>query len=236
MSEEAKKEEEAKSTADHNGITQAMYDEAKRKERIYYGQATDYEKKLQKYGGEEAIEAMKAELDSLKTKEAKTPKEVEALIAERTEAATKSIIEQTKELEEKLTTTAARLHKIEVIDAATNEIAGVFSPDIQNVVKEMYINKYVKKDDDGALIVTDENEQPRYVGSQKMTVKDFAEEILEKHPSFGASQSSNNSRPSGSASSSVKDGDTFNEKTYQALTDKQARIDYFRKTVVNAEK
>lgn len=224
---------EIDSSAEHNKITQAMYDEAKRKERLYYGQATDYEKKLKELGDIEEVKQKLREYDQLKTKEVsnKNPEDIEALILERAEAAKKPLLSTLEEYENKLKETTDRLHKLEVVDKATSELNGFFPADVLPVVKDLYINKYIKKDSDGSLFVADEAGQPRHIGSKRMTLTDFANEILEKHPSFKGSQPSNNGRPPGASSNSAnKDG--FDPTTYQAITDKSEKIKYYREHVL----
>jgi hypothetical protein len=215
----------------HNtGITQASYDEAKRKERLYYGQATDLEKKLNEFGGYDSIKEKLFELDELKNKSAKSPEDVQKIVNSKIEEVRTPLLKQLEAEEKKAKELADKLYKIEVVDSTISNIGKLFQEDTLPVIKDLYISRFVKKDESGELVILDDNGQIRYSGSKKMDITDFANEILQKHPSFKAGQSSNNSRPTGGAGNKVANsGKPLTESEYKALS-KEDRIKYLRET------
>lgn len=214
----------------HNtGITQASYDEAKRKERLYYGQATDLEKKLNEFGGYDSIKEKLFELDELKNKSAKSPEDVQKIVNSKIEEVRTPLLKQLEAEEKKAKELADKLYKIEVVDNTISSIGKLFQEDTLPFVKEL-ISRYVKKHESGKLVIVDDNGQIRYLGSKEMDTTDFANELLQKHPSFKAGQSSNNSRPTGGAGNKVANsGKPLTESEYKALS-KEDRIKYLRET------
>lgn len=224
-------EPKAKDTTNHNGITQAMYDETKRSERLHYANAADKQKFIDEHGGRDEISAKLAELEKLKNGSVKNEEDYEARIKESNEAVRQPLLEKIKELEEKLDGANATVHEVTVTTAAMNEVreSGLIAEDMLPIFKDLYLSKNIQSDENG-VYVTDDNGEPIYDGSSRKTISDLVSEIVKDHPSFAADKSSNNTRPGGGSSSSQPDTGNFDQKVYSSLSSKQERVDYLRKT------
>jgi ribosomal 50S subunit-associated protein YjgA (DUF615 family) len=233
MSEE-NKTETTETTKQTVNFSQADYDREKHRARQLEGQLVDIKKQLepyQKLGDPLDLKYRLSDYEKLTSEENKKPaklddKEFESILMKKVEEAKKPLMSEFEKAQNRASELEKRLHSIEVVDRAVDKTSKFFAPDTLPVVKELYFNKYIKKDDDGSFYVVGEDGQIRHKGSQRLTIEDFAEEVLTKHPSFRASSPSNNTRPSGVNSNSAIG--TGLEAKLSGVSDKQARVQLIR--------
>ena len=192
--------DENKGDLDHNKITQAMYDEKASRARLLEGQIVTYEKKAkdyEKFGAPEDIAAKLKLLETLENGTVKTPEDTDKLVAKRLEEFKKQIAPDLEKKDGTIKELSNRLHKIEVVDKAMDTASKEFLPSAVPLIKEVYISKYVRRDDDGNLIAVDDKGETRFLNGKPMQLADLLAEIKENHPDLVAGKPSNNSRPAG---------------------------------------
>lgn len=215
----------------HNKITQADYDQAISRARKMEGQAVTYEKQVkeyQKFGSVEELAAKLAKLDGLEVKTTTNPDDTSKLIQSRIAETLKQVQPKIEAAESRAKAAEERLHKIEVVDKAMDTVSKEFLPSAAPLIKEVYISKYVRRNDEGELIAVDDAGQPRYIGAKPMALTDLLAEIKEKHPDLAAGKPSNNSRPAGEIKAGKIAGGAFDPRKYQAMTDKREKALYLR--------
>jgi len=126
-------------------------------------------------------------------------KDIDGLVQKRVDEVLKGAKVVEEQLKTRAETAENKLHKLEVVDGALNLIKDKFKPEGLKVIKELYIEKFVKKDSEGNFIILDDKGQRRTKGADYMTLEDFTSEILQDLPPLAASTPSNNSRPGGEA-------------------------------------
>ena len=231
----------------HNKITQQMYDEKASRARKMEGLVADKDAKAKELGFE-SVEDMTTFLKENNIKKGYNPKpaptkkdspDIDAILKTAREEARQPLLDQIKAANERADKTSKELYNVTVGTQSINELkeTGLFADDAISVVKDLYLKDSVKQDDNGTLYITDGNGEPTYINGEKKTIADLAKELIEKHPSFKADKSSSNSRPSGGDSSKANtDGGSFDPKAYQAITDRQEKIEYIRKTALSGGK
>jgi len=233
MTEENKTEttETSKQTVN---FSQADYDREKHRARQLEGKLTDIEKQLESYkklGDPQDLKYKLSDYEKLSNDDNKKPtklddKEFESILMKKVEEAKKPLLTEFEKAQARASELEKRLHSIEVVDRAVDRTSKFFAPDTLPVVKELYFNKYIKKDDDGSFYVIGDDGQIRHKGSDRLSIEDFAEEVLTKHPSFRASTPSNNTRPNGVNSNSAMGNGL--EAKLSGTSDKSERIQIMR--------
>jgi hypothetical protein len=116
---------------------------------------------------------------------AKTPEEIDKLVTDKEKRIRAEVQKELDELKNKEHTLSSRVKELEIVDRAMSQIGGIFNDDMQDFVKG-HVRVCVDKNDAGELIVRDERGELRYSRTDRtkpMTLREFAEEIAEKHPS-----------------------------------------------------
>lgn len=230
----------------HNQITQQMYDDAKRRARNMEGLVADRDAKAKELGFDtvqDMVDHFKSlgitkDYEPTKPNTKKDDNNIDEILKQAKEEARKPLLDQIKEANDRADQAAKSLYQETVVRDAIAELkdSNLIQADMIEIVKDMYLNNKVQRDEDGSLFIVDENNEPVYINGQKKTITDLANELIEKHPSFKTNQASNNGRPSGASSIKANTDGAFNPKHMQSLTDKQERINYFRATVLSGNK
>lgn len=169
-------------------------------------------------GSIDEVVALKTAVATMETKEAGgNPDEIQKLVNKRVDEELKKVAPELEKWKGEALTAKTKLHEVEVVEKALAEVSAKFKPDTLAVIKDLYLSKFVRKDEDGSFYIIDDKGNPEYSGAKKKTLEDFTGYILEKHPSFAASQPSNNSRQAGETKTSKSSG-AFDARLYQSLT------------------
>lgn len=164
-----------------SAITPEDYEKVKQRARDFEARFVDLEKKLQAYGGDEGLQALKADLDAEKRKNLKTPEEIEAYKSNIEKEVRSSVQQTIDELKSQVSSYEEKIHNFEVVDKVTSLISSKFVPSAIPLLKEMEIKKYIAKDEDG-LYIKDEEGKVRYKEAKRMTPEQFIEELSSKYP------------------------------------------------------
>lgn len=150
------------------------------------------------------LRSLEVERDELKTKfkdvNVEEYKEIKSKLTEAERKAAESNPEKMKELierdkraireeyEGKLTPLQQELERLKrenktlaVTDKVIGEIGALFVPEALKWIKEE-ITKNCDREEDGTIVVKDENGEPLYVGARLMTIKEYGDKLVNQFP------------------------------------------------------
>ena len=186
------------------------------------------EKELEKYkkfGEPDDLAGKISHWENLEKEKAGTdPKEVDRIVQRTVAEKMKEVSKTIEEKDRELSKAQQRLHEIEVIEAAASEAQEFIKPSLLPFVKETHFKKYLKKDEQGNIIVIDDSGKPQYRNDGKLKgVKDLLSELIVKHPDLEKGKPSNHKSQSGSMSQSNNGAGSL-----VGVTDKAERIKILR--------
>jgi hypothetical protein len=173
---------------EHTKVMQKLQAETERRQRLE-GQLVDLQKKFEPFEKVDltALKAKAEELELVKRQSAKTPEDIQALINEREANIRKEVQRELDEYKANLGKLTGENKELKVVDRVMAEIGGAFNED-----SHVFIKQYVRSAIDinpqtGEYVVKDDKGEPRYSKVDRtklMSVKEYAEEIAQKHPSI----------------------------------------------------
>jgi F0F1-type ATP synthase membrane subunit b/b' len=92
-----------------------------------------------------------------------------------------------------LDTYKAENKTLKVTDKVMAEISGLFNPDAVKFIKRE-VEEFCDLDDDGSIVVKDENGDIVFRNGKLVTIKDFGESLADKYPSLAKSTGSSGTR------------------------------------------
>jgi hypothetical protein len=164
------------------------------------GQLTDLEKKYNQFTSiykdidPDEAKTLKAKLEEAERKSAeKDPAKMEEIWDKKLKKFQTEAESERQSLKGELEKLRADNKTLRVTDKVMAEISGMFTPDAQEFLR-IKVNQLCDLDEDGTIIVKDENGDPMFRNGKYMGLKDLAEQLVEKYPSMARAQGSSGTK------------------------------------------
>jgi hypothetical protein len=201
-------------TAGNDQLTALQQELTKATERAqrFEGQLVDVQKNLEKYKGID-LDKLKADSDALtqlmkeKAGTSGNQTDIDALIAKREKEIRDQLQPELETWQTKASTLEQQVKELTIIDRGFSQVSGMFNDDTHDFIKDIF-RKSVAQDDTGAFIVKDKDGKMRYspkAANVPMTLTELAQEIADKHPSFGKSTAVKGARQLGDSAGASAD-------------------------------
>ena len=159
----------------------------------FESQFVDVNKKLEKFASIN-LDEVAAMRDSLaqfeREKASKNPEKLKEWQQTKEAELRKQFQDEIDKREAAIKQLSTRARELEVVDKAIDAIRGKFTDDAISIHKDMYIRRFVDRDESGNFVIKDDRGEVRYSPGQanvRMTLDEFAEEIAKRHPSTARS-------------------------------------------------
>jgi hypothetical protein len=211
-------DEKTVSFEEHSRIVQDLQKATDRAQRME-AKLTDLERSFEKVKDIDPLKykAVLEDYDLMRKEQAKgDPAKIDELVKEKEARIRAEVQKEIDELRGKSGKYESELKELRVVDKAMNEIGGAFNDDMHPFIKQ-YIRSQVDLGNDG-LIIKDDKGETRYSRADRtkpMSLREFADEIAEKHPSAAKSKAVAGSMQAGTKSngSGGMDGARWNAMT-----------------------
>ena len=154
------------------------------------GQLVDLEKKWNQFSSmykdvdPDEYRQLKGKLEELeKTAASKDPQKLEELWEKKLQKHRSESESQREKLEVELNQLRQKNKSLAVTDKVMSEINGLFNSDATKFIKRE-VEELCDLDEDGSIVVKDENGEVFFKGARPLTVKEFGELLVEKYPSL----------------------------------------------------
>lgn len=154
------------------------------------GQLAEIEKKYTTFASmykdidPDEFKALKARLEEADKKQAANdPAKLEELFERKLNKYRQEVETEKNSLVQQLETLKRTNRSLAVTDKVMSEISGLFNPDAIKFVKRE-VEELCDLDEDGSIVVKDENGDIMYKGARPLTLKEFAEHLMDKYPSL----------------------------------------------------
>jgi len=170
----------------------SMEEVSKLKERNQklQGQLSDIEKKYSTFASiykdidPDEYKNLKAKLEEVEKKSASNdPAKLEELFERKMQKFRAEVESEKTTLVQQLEALKKTNRQLAVTDKVMGEISGMFNTDAIKFVKRE-VEELCDLDEDGSIVVKDENGDIMYKGARPITLKEFAEHLMDKYPSL----------------------------------------------------
>lgn len=158
------------------------------------GQLTDVEKKYNQFTSiykdidPDEAKQLKSKLEEAERKAAeKDPAKLEELFERKMNKFRSEVETERTGLTQKLAAYEKEVKTLKVTDKVMSEISSLFNQDAIKFIKRE-VEDYCDLDEDGCIVVKDENGEPLFRNGKYLGVKDFGEMLAEKYPSLAKAQ------------------------------------------------
>jgi hypothetical protein len=211
---------------------QTKLSEADTRAKRFESMAADLEKQVKAWGDlkPDSVKGMLEDYELLKRDRAVKSDNPEDLDKWKTETEGKirgelqSEIEKLREDRESLT---GRLKELSIVDKATETIGALFNDDVQPFIKDI-IRRHVDRDENGEFLIKNDKGEKRFSHAnpaKPLSLKEFAEELANKHPSFARPQVKTGARHAGEISTNGNVTDTDVQRYMGMSREQQLSLD-----------
>lgn len=154
------------------------------------GQLMDIEKKYSTFASmykdidPDEYKTLKSKLEEVEKKSASNdPAKLEELFERKLQKYRSEVENEKSTLIQQLESLKKTNRTLAVTDKVMSEISSMFNPDAIKFVKRE-VEELCDLDEDGSIVVKDENGDIMYKGARPLTLKEFAEVLMDKYPSL----------------------------------------------------
>ncbi len=181
-------------TAEEYNTLQTKLNEADSRAKRFESMATDLEKQVKAWGDlkPDSVKGMLEDYELMKRDKATkgTPDDLKAWQDEQIKKIRGDVQKELERLTTERDELSSRFKELSIVDKASEEIGGYFNDDVQPFIKGI-IRQFVDKDENGDWIVKNDKGEVRFSPTSpanKLTLREFAEELAGRHPSFARPQ------------------------------------------------
>lgn len=198
---------------DNNSTSDADVTKLLEKNQRLQGQLTDIEKKYNRFSSmykdidPDEYRSMKERLEEAEKKSAdNNPEELEKIFQRKMDSLRAQAEQDKQSLQEELLNLKKINKTLAVTDRVMSEVSGLFNQDAVKFIKRE-VEESCDLDEDGNIVVKDENGDILYKGARPMTPKEYGDLLVEKYPSLakatgvGGTQDATSRQKTGSRSS-----------------------------------
>ena len=185
---------------DPETIPFAEYKKLKEKSQRLEGKLTDTEKKRDELASifkdidPEEARALKAKNEELERKAAeKDPSKLEEIYDRKMKKLREDLAAEKSPLEQELNKLRTENKTLKVTDKVMAEIGGLFHSDTIEFIK-LKVEQLCDLDEDGTIVIKDENGDPLYKNGKIVGLKEFGEMLADKYPNMARAQGSSGSK------------------------------------------
>jgi F0F1-type ATP synthase membrane subunit b/b' len=221
MSDDKVTEEEVTTTQTSGDDVQKLQDKIQRLQGMLTTKEKDYNRVVSVYKDIDPDEyrSLRQKLEEKEREAAeKDPQKMEELFQRKLDRVRSDLESERNTLKEQVDALSRVNKTLAVTDRVMSEIGGLFNTDAVKWIKRE-VEEFCDLDEDGSIVVKDDNGDVLYKGARPMTLKEYGESLVEKYPSLAKASGVSGVKD---ATPGVKSGVRVSNKIPQTFAELQA--------------